>query len=1181
MIKKLFLGLILQIIFLVQSANCQYWIQCGGSVTVDEAMGVCADNANSIFTTGYFTSTLNMDGHQLISSGLEDIFISKMNTSGAISWIIRTGGSGSERALAIDVDNVGNIVVCGYFYGTTTIGTTTLTSLGQQDIFIAKYDTSGNFLWAQQAGGTNSDIANIVKFDHLGNIIVAGEFAGTCLFSGNALNSLTSSIDAFIVKYDSNGNVIWLKKGSGNFTDRATGIAIDPTNDIYITGAFSDTVTFDFTHPNTILNSVFVIKLGSTGTEKWFRWLGSGVSVSPGGICYSSNGINITGSFSGNLVFLGGSGSTTFTPTLSNNIYISRITANGLLDFLTFDGSDSDLSSTCITTKSNGDILVAGNFKCRFKDYSSHYGTGIFCSVGFWDTYVGSYSQTGSWQWARHFAGKQNDFVNGITTYSDSLTVITGSYQENYLLPVKLTQITAHGTQFLDFDYQGGNLNYCGDGEYSSYVIYQSKGNSDIYVNAGLNLSREPLDYFSRAPGPCNRNYKNMCVTGPLGICGDTVFTCATAVFNMFPGIGEGDAYNTFLSPDFNFNWSNGDTTGFIVTATPGTISATATSYDGCFLHNGIAELIASYQTQPLITDSKGINVNSASTTPVTLCVPDSVELLCTNPGNSTVTWSGFPVGMNPIKVNSSGVYACLLTNQFGCTNSSFVEVDLVNPISTVIDPHLKWLDDIDGDDHISVCAYEFFGVYLYDENSNPGGLLYQCIPDLSFANYFLDSATTNMNYDSFTDCIHLTNSFSSAVAGNYTLIITSQIIRLNPCGNDTSYVTDTLFVEVRPAIIGTLNFTVSGPANICPGGTVEIIAAPPGNTYTWQNGFVGDTLVVSQPGTYSVSGNQTIINSFGCPDVYNGSGLHTVLFYPQPVINVIPASGVICPNDSVLLACNGSSQINWFGPGGLIGTGTNTIFINTPGNYSCFQNVGPGCDLLSNTVNLFQYSSPAILADPDTFCVNDSTQLSILAAPGSTIQWLPPFTGSSSIQYATTSGTYSCNVTSCGTTSNLSISISTYPPAAIPFISFTPPDLISTPALGYQWLLNGIPLPAANSQSFTPIQIGNYTVISTDVNGCTALSDPFLFTAVENYNPEEGIVIYPIPTTNYLTIGIKNLTIQSELKVRIFNVEGKNLYTNLLPQDKTIHFDFSNGIYLLEITIDKNVVRKKFIVQE
>ncbi|MBL0342537.1 MAG: hypothetical protein IPP71_17535 [Bacteroidetes bacterium] len=689
----------------------QYWMQSGGSVTIDEGLAICSDSNNNIYTTGYFTSSFEMNGYQLNAQGLEDIFISKMNSAGNISWLIRAGAADQERALSIDADQAGNIVITGYFYGTTIFGTTTLLSQGQQDIFIAKYDSFGNLLWARQAGSSTSDIGNSVKFDHAGNIIVTGEFSGTCNFSTSSLTSQAGTVDAFIAKYDGNGNVVWVKKGSGNFIDRGTGVAIDLQNNIYVSGTFSDSISFDVLHPNVMMNSVFVIKLSATGVEQWFRWLGSGISVNGGGINFSSNGINLTGDFSGTLVFFGLPGSPTINPTLPFNSYIGRLNSSGNLAFFTSKVSDNEINSTCISSKANGDIIIGGNFKCRFKDFSSQYGAGVFCSMGFWDNYLTSYSISGTWLWARHFAGKQNDVIKSLSVYNDSLPVFTGSYQSDYCIPVRINQITAHGTLAVDYNFVDNLATFCNDNYYGQHLIYESKGNSDVFINAAVNLLREPLDYFKRTTGTCNRTYNNMCITGPLGICGDTIFTCTTGTLSMHPGLGQGEIYFYALAPLFNFAWSNGATTGTFTTAAPGAYAATATSIDGCFTHNASSYLLASYQPKPELADNKGFNSGTTSPQAIELCFPDSVELSCTNPANSTVTWVGFAPGLNPVSVDSSGTYNCLLTNQYGCINSTEIEVTITNPLAGAILPKLKWINDIDGNDSITICANQVFEI--------------------------------------------------------------------------------------------------------------------------------------------------------------------------------------------------------------------------------------------------------------------------------------------------------------------------------------------------------------------------------------------------------------------------------------------------------------------------------------
>jgi len=558
------------------------------------------------------------------------------------------------------------------------------------------------------------------------------------------------------------------------------------------------------------------------------------------------------------------------------------------------------------------------------------------------------------------------------------------------------------------------------------------------------------------------------------------------------------------------------------------------------------------------------------------------VILTCTNAGTSVVTWTGFPAGLNPVTVSTSGVYDCLLTNPYGCMNITPILVEITNPISTVIQPELLCIDDLDNNDTLTVCANQLFDFFVYDEISNPSGAIVQCIPEMTITNFTIDSLSVGLIYENIIDCGNLICSFYSPVAGIYNLTVTAQIVRTNPCGSDTSYVTKTIYVEVFPAIIGSLNFTVTGPIEICPGGIAMIIASPPQNTYTWSNGTTNDTLLVTQPGIYTVIGSLIVTNSFGCNDQYHGTGTHTFNFYAQPNITLNPASGVICPNDSIELQCVGSSSIDWFGPSGYIGNGTNTIYASVPGNYYCIQDVDSGCVLISNTVTLSQNSSPSLQAFPPAICVSDSTTLSVLASPGSAIQWLPPLSGASPIQSVSNAGTYICDVTSCGVVSSLSITINNYPPLASPTITFMPPNLTSSFATGYQWFVNGFPLPMGSNQTYTPTVQGTYTVMVTDSNGCTALSDPFLVTSLQENDYENYIHFYPNPVSTFIQLLITDPQLKlKDARVIIRNVQGQILKNELLSNDFKIDVNhISNGIYFFEL-VSKNVnYKKKFIIR-
>ena len=108
-------------------------------------------------------------------------------------------------AYGVALDNLGGVYVTGFFSGSITADGVTLTSAGLSDIFVAKYNSDGTLVWLKRAGGTGADIAHGIVVDSVGSIAIVGEFQNTASFGGNSIAALGLG-DAFIAKYDSNGN---------------------------------------------------------------------------------------------------------------------------------------------------------------------------------------------------------------------------------------------------------------------------------------------------------------------------------------------------------------------------------------------------------------------------------------------------------------------------------------------------------------------------------------------------------------------------------------------------------------------------------------------------------------------------------------------------------------------------------------------------------------------------------------------------------------------------------------------------------------------------------------------------------------------------------------------------------------------------------------------------------------
>ncbi|MBI2967709.1 MAG: SBBP repeat-containing protein [Bacteroidetes bacterium] len=167
-------------------------------------------------------------------------------------WTKSIGSTGYDFGSSVAIDAGGNAFITGYFSGTAdfdpSAGTANLTSVGGYDIFFAKYDSNGNYLWAKSIGSSGNDKGKGIAVDGSGNTYITGYFTGTADFDPSAGTANLTSVgfyDIFFAKYDSNGNYLWAKSIGSSVTDYGYSIAIDAGGNACITGSFTGTADFD------------------------------------------------------------------------------------------------------------------------------------------------------------------------------------------------------------------------------------------------------------------------------------------------------------------------------------------------------------------------------------------------------------------------------------------------------------------------------------------------------------------------------------------------------------------------------------------------------------------------------------------------------------------------------------------------------------------------------------------------------------------------------------------------------------------------------------------------------------------------------------------------------------------------------------------------------------------------
>lgn len=323
-------------------------------------------------------------------------------------WAVSAGSSGTDRGWAVDRDAQGNVYICGEFSGTATFGGNTLTSLGGTDIFAAKLDAAGNWLWVSQAGGTMNDIAYDIGIDASGNVLVTGAYRNGAVFGGTTLTSTGTSTKIFVAKLDSDGNWLWATRaGVGNDNDEGRSLTIDSSGNAIVTGFFKVSAIFDsFAIYSNGEDDIFVAKISSAGNWLWAKQAGgTGQDIGYVVTLDSDSNIWLAGKYNTTASF----GDATLTSAGGSDIFAAKLDSNGNWLWATgAGGSQSDEARDLICSPSGGAYLC-GNFS----DNAS-FGSNTLTSAGGYDVFAAALDGTGNWLWASGAGGSALDRANGI-----------------------------------------------------------------------------------------------------------------------------------------------------------------------------------------------------------------------------------------------------------------------------------------------------------------------------------------------------------------------------------------------------------------------------------------------------------------------------------------------------------------------------------------------------------------------------------------------------------------------------------------------------------------------------------------------------------------------------------------------------------------------------------------------
>lgn len=277
------------------------------------------DASGNTYLTGMFSGTVDFDPGGAVfnltsNSGSTDIFVCKLNTSGNLVWAKSFSGSSPDWPLALTTDATGNVYVAGLFQGTVDFdpngGVHNITTLGGTDGIVCKLNSAGNFVSAWRFGSTGVDRCTGVAIDASGYVFISGMHASN-MDADPGLGTFTvGGNGSFLIKLGSAGNFNWVRPLAG-FTPI---IALDGAGNVYVAGDFSGSDDFDPSTGVVTLTSagyydVFVCKFNNAGSFLWARRIGGTGNESVVGIAVDGTGnINAIGNFDGACDFDPGAG---------------------------------------------------------------------------------------------------------------------------------------------------------------------------------------------------------------------------------------------------------------------------------------------------------------------------------------------------------------------------------------------------------------------------------------------------------------------------------------------------------------------------------------------------------------------------------------------------------------------------------------------------------------------------------------------------------------------------------------------------------------------------------------------------------------------------------------------------------------------------------------------------------
>jgi len=1175
------------------------WSKNFGLINSENGVSLKNDNTGNIYLTGTFNGTINLSpapgSYTASGAGLTDIFFSKFDASGNFIWGKTIGGSNNELCNELAIDKNKNIIITGLYYGAgdydPSASIANLSWAGSSDLFIAKYDSVGNYLWAKGISGANAESGKAAIADTAGNIYFTGYFEGSVDFDPSPSTALLSSIsltkDVFVAKFNSSGNYLFAKGFGNNDAEEGNSIALDNSLNVTLTGYFNKTVDFDPSPSSYTLTTLDPINNWTNGSfyvSKYTSGTGSFVTAFAsyddyGGVdrgnCIKKDGLGniyVCGTFQG-VVDMDPSLNTFYLKTNGfQDGFIAKYSATGAFVWAKKIGSKNSEEAKWVTVDNAGNCYVTGYFQdtCSF-DQSNPSAT--LTTAGGDDVYVVKYNSTGNYLWAISMGGASSDrgltitydnasalFVSGIYSGTADLdpTPVVLSTLSAGLYDIFITKLDLNGN-YIFSNHIGGsgddipaciNMDNVGNvlltGNFANWADFDpgpslvsltSQGVEDIFF-----AKYDPNGFFywaKRAGGASTDvsnyikadNNNNYIITGTFMSTAD--FDPSFGTYNLFSS-GQADAFIGKYNQNGGLIWANNTIAG------SGNCSSSALDIDnngnifvtGHFA--GTADFNPGFTTNQMTGtafdtflakyDSTGnyqwaIQAGGTDNDCAYSITLDNNAIYTTGYFKKEVDFNS-AAGIS--NLSSTGVEDVYILKQKECT-----------PVTvSATQNNITCFGGNNGSATLSATGGTTF-TYSWTPVSSTSSVVTNLTPGIYYGTVFNScgasftstititqpsSITANISQASSTVCsgnntwfFVTANGGTSPLSYSWSTGATTPNMNINPISSalytvlvsDANNCTKTLTAGISVINNPTVSIAASSPT-LCSGTSVTLNSSG-ANTYTWSTGAVSSTIAISPSvtSTFSVTGK----DSNGCTDTETIS----VSVSPAPALIVQSTPNFICSGNSATLIVSGAQSYTWSS-----GSNTNSLAIIPPiTSYTVTGVNSLGCEK-TITVTPIVYPIPTInvTSTSSVLCVGASATLN--ASGANSYTW------------------------SNGSNNNFAI---------------------VSPTISTSYTVDGV----------SSFGCSGTTLFSQSVTVCTSID--------QSTESELNINVFPNPNNGLFTVTTPNY--ENTLNIKITNLLGQIVYNDIITSERTeINLqNYCKGIYIIKILFKNNTIYTSKVV--